>query len=133
MNPVHSLLVISLGTGCAADLSLPSAPTPARLAVVSGNGQEATAGTELPQPLVIKVTDASGTPLPHVPVVFGFLQDVPDGRISPAALETDSLGGASVRVQLGSVTGAQPVEARVDADPASDVKATFDLTAVRER
>jgi hypothetical protein len=128
-----SVFVTLAVTACAGgDLNLPSDPKPARLTVVSGDGQEATAGTEVPAPLVVKVTDADDRPLSDVPVMFGFLDPVPDGIINPAAVQTDSVGRASVRVQLGTVTGAQPVEARVNADVSSDVRATFDLTALRE-
>jgi hypothetical protein len=123
-------LVVS---ACAGDLNLPNDVSPARLVVVSGDDQEATVGTELPAPLVVQVIDAAENPLANVPLIFLFQEDVPDGRIDPPAVETDSGGRASVRVQLGTVTGAQPVVARVDAEAASGVMATFDLTALRER
>jgi hypothetical protein len=127
-------LLTAVTTACAGgDLSLPGDATPARLAVVSGNEQQATVGAELPAPLVVKVTDAAENPLADVPLIFVFQEDVPDGRIDPATVETDSAGRAAVRVQLGTVTGAQPVEARVNSAAAADVRATFDLTALRAR
>jgi hypothetical protein len=48
-----------------------TAGPPCILTLVSGNNQSGNAGTNLPAPLLAKVTDCGGTPLPGVPVTWG--------------------------------------------------------------
>jgi len=94
----------------------------ARLTALSGNRQQASARTELPQPLSVQATDAEGLPARGVEVRFSVLRGagsiraessptLPDG-INPArnvAVGTDADGVARVWLTLGS-----------DARPGSD-------------
>jgi hypothetical protein len=117
---------------CGGEINLPNDTTPARMDVVSGDGQSAPVGSVLPDPLVVRLVDASEHPVAGMPVVFRFTEDVPESGIAPATSETDSTGSASATVRLGSTTGSQSIEATIDA-AAPNVKATFDLTALKEK
>ena len=70
------------------------AGSPAILNKISGDGQAVTAGSTLPLPLVVEVTDQYGNPVPGVAVTFD------DGGVSGAfsgnPIVTDASGSASV-------------------------------------
>jgi TolB protein len=93
----------------------PDVRTPAALAVLSGNGQEAEVSAELPILVAVQVTDSSGRPVPRVVVNFqvspapgsGFSP----GSVSPASVETNIGGVASARWTLGTQAGGQTVRA----------------------
>ncbi|MGH7321344.1 MAG: hypothetical protein ACRELA_17195 [Candidatus Rokuibacteriota bacterium] len=90
----------------------PAAP---RLAVVSGDGQTATIGAALPDPLVVQLLDGQGLAVPGRPVIFkirggnGSL----DGGRRQIAVVTDAGGRAAAHLTLGTRAGAasQAVEA----------------------
>jgi hypothetical protein len=130
LGPGFGLAILACTAG---DISLPNDATPVVLAVVSGDGQEATIGSRLPRPLVVRVSDAARRPVAEVPVMFRFQDAVPDGEIDPASVATDSSGMASVRVRLGTTTGSQTIEAVIAQDAAPDVRATFGVTALEKR
>jgi hypothetical protein len=91
------------------------APGVRRLAVVSGNGQQARIGTELAAPLVVALLDATGQPVAGRKVVFEVLGNDGhlDGGRRQLAVSTDAAGHAEVRFSLGRRAGAlnQAVEA----------------------
>jgi hypothetical protein len=118
--------------GCStSDLSLPSDSNPARITIVSGDGQEAAIGSLLPDPLVVRLTDASTRPVAGASLVFSFQGPAPDAVVNPGTAETDSTGLASVRARLGTTVGTQIVEARLNSDAGSDLRATFGMTALQ--
>ena len=82
------------------------ATTP-RVAIVSGDGQTATAGTPLPEPLTVALLDAAGLPVPDRPVVFQLRQSNGslDGGRRQVAVETGADGTASVHFTLGTRAG----------------------------
>ena len=81
----------------------------ARLVMVGGNAQSAKAGTELPQPLVVRATDASGRGVPNVLVAW---TPSDGGSARPAAVTlTDAQGQASVRWKLGNAEKTQTMRA----------------------
>lgn len=123
---------LTLGGCSAGDLNLPSDGAPASLTAVSGGGQEATVGSSLPEPLVVKVTDAIRRPVAGVPLVFRFQNEFPDAAIDPANVETDSSGLARVHVRLGSTSGSQTIEAVLDRQASADARALFEVTALQE-
>lgn len=131
-----SLRIFGLGLGmtvlaCAAgDLNLPSDGTPLAVTALSGDGQEAKVGTLLPDPLVVRVTDAGLHPVPAVPLVFRFQDEFPDAQIEPSSVETDSTGRASVRVRLGTTTGPQTIEATIAQEATPEARALFGVTAL---
>ncbi len=129
-RPVTLALGLVLSACGSSNLTLPSDGTPANLLRVSGDGQKASAGEQLPDPLVVRLTDANSRPVANVPVVFRFHSSIPQAQVNPADATTDSLGLAQVTVRLGSTAGTQEVEARVSEGVNSDLVATFGLTAV---
>lgn len=86
-----------------------------RLAIVSGNHQEAVIGIALPAPLTVSLLDAAGLPVVGKPVLFklrgnnGSL----DGGKRQIAVTTDAAGRASAHFTLGTRAGVgnQVVEA----------------------
>ncbi|HEV8578589.1 MAG TPA: DNRLRE domain-containing protein, partial [Thermoanaerobaculia bacterium] len=101
-----------------------------RIAVVSGNQQEAVIGTALPAPLVVSLLDAAGQPVIGKPVLFklrgnnGSL----DGGKRQIAVTTDASGRASAHFTLGTRAGVgnQVVEA---SSPGFAGPAVFTATA----
>jgi adhesin/invasin len=78
-----------------------------------GNEQSAAPGEELPQPLVVQVTDAEDRPLPGVRVAFALGAGGEGGETTPDTATTDENGEASTRWVLGDGLGEQRVEAEV--------------------
>jgi hypothetical protein len=74
------------------------------LAAISGDGQEAPVGSALPDPLVVRVTDGFGNPIPGVAVSWTVAGG---GSVSAAATTTGDDGLTSVRRTLGPGAGTQ--------------------------
>ena len=84
----------------------PSAPVtgPAEIRPVSGNGQRGVAGQPLPAPIVARVYDSVGNPVPSVPVTWLAGQG---GQLLQPDGTTDNLGTVSATWQLGTTKGTQ--------------------------
>jgi hypothetical protein len=96
---------------------------PARLDVVSGDLQTAEVGTELAQPLVVRVVDANGTPLAGQIVNFRVVSG--GGSVFAGAAQTNADGMAQERWTLGNVArDTQRVEARA-VDPVTGQALVF--------
>jgi hypothetical protein len=127
---VH-IAAVCLLVGCSGgDLSLPSSADPATLTIVSGDNQRADAGDVLEQPLVVKVLDSDGTPVPGASVEFGFLGDVPGAAVDPALTTTDDRGYAAAVVHVGTESGERLVIARVAGTDSPDLTARFSVVAL---
>ena len=88
---------------------------PAVVRVTEGDGQIARVGTLLPAPIVVTVLNADGQPAEGVRVDWR----TDDGRLLPVDGETDALGEARARWQLGQVEGPRTAEATLPgAEPA---------------
>src|SRR4029453_3939635 len=75
------------------------------IAIVSGDGQQAAAGSELPLPLKVRVTGANPQPVVGVTVTF---QPAPgSGGATPASATTDVNGEAVTRWTMPTTTGAK--------------------------
>ena len=83
------------------------------LAIVSGSDQSAPVATTLPGPLVVRVSDAHGNPIPGVPIAWELAAEG-WGSVSPESNVTNEDGEASTRWTLGTMAVAQQV--RVTAD-----------------
>jgi hypothetical protein len=131
-SPLQLLsLVLTAAVGCGGgDLMLPADGSPASLRAMSGSGQEATVGTQLPDPLVVRLTDAVARPVAGAPIEFRFRSDVPGAQFTPATVTTNDTGFAFVQVRLGTTPGDQTVEAAVGTSPSPSLLATFGVTAV---
>jgi hypothetical protein len=107
-----------VGTTLFVITALPGAPK--EVAVVAGNGQATTAGSPLPAPLVVEVTDVYGNPVPNVPVDWAG-----GGSLAAAQTVTNSTGMAQDTVTLPASTGTDTITAAVDGNAsAAPVKFT---------
>ncbi len=88
---------------CQTDGTGPDVGTPAGLEVAAGSGQSGRVGQALPQPVVVRVTDARGHPVAGVPVTFAAREG--GGALAPATSETDEEGEARAVWTLGSRSG----------------------------
>ena len=109
------------------DLGLPEDASPAGIERAGGQGQTGLPGTELPQPIVVKVIDAQGRPVPGVPIAF---ETADGGVITPESAHTEEDGTAAARWVLGDEPGEQRVEAEVVAAGLPVV--SFTATAVED-
>ena len=88
-----------------------TADVPTRIALVSGNNQTAAVGAALPNPLVVRVTDASNNPVAGVSVNWT-AED--GGSVASATSGTDASGLAQMTRTLGTAIGAYRTTAAVD-------------------
>ena len=96
---------------------------PARIDLVSGDGQSAEAGTRLSSPLVVKVTDAAGQPIPGQHLNFVVVSG--EGSLFAPSVLSDGQGIAQNLWTLGTSTvDSQVVEVRAD-DPNTAVPKVF--------
>jgi hypothetical protein len=93
------------------DYTSPSAPTPAAIAAVSGNGQTGIVGAMLASPIVFEVTSTSDAPISGVTVTFAVTSG--SGTVAPTTAVTDANGTASTQLTLGNTAGAVEVTATV--------------------
>ena len=111
-RPTQSLLLLSLAlAACGGEgLLLPSAGEPARIWVVSGDGQTGIVGQPLGDSLVVRVTDPEDRPVQGVEVAFV----APAGAtLAPNdTVLTGADGQAAVHYTLATTSGDQAVEAR---------------------
>ena len=84
---------------------------PAALEKVSGDAQPGTTGQTLPDPLVLRVTDAFGNPVGGISV--GWTATGGGGQLSPASTTTNAAGVAEASWQLGDGIGSQTALAAV--------------------
>jgi hypothetical protein len=83
---------------------------PESIAIVDGDNQTATVGTPVPTAPSVLVTDASGSPLSGIAVIFSVLTG--GGTVTEAIQTTDSDGIATVGSwTLGTVEGANTLRA----------------------
>ena len=80
------------------------------LVVVSGNNQSAPAGTELPQPLVVRATNSAGTAIANQ--IINFRVVAGGGAVFAGTAKTNSSGYAREWWTLGPNAGLNRVEAR---------------------
>jgi hypothetical protein len=84
---------------------------PAQIAAVSGGGQEATVGTKLPAPLVVKVTNSRGAPVAGAAVSWAVTAG--GGTLSAAATTTDASGQTQVEWTAGTRADLNTAQASV--------------------
>ena len=123
--PVLCAIRTAILLGCLGCLSLPSFSQDGRkktsaakpkttVTVVKGDGQSAEISKNYPDPLQIKVTDASGKPVSGASVEFSAKRGKSGVRfLSEAKITTNSDGMAEVRVQANTNPGRVVVNAKV--------------------
>jgi hypothetical protein len=100
-------------------------PEASAIAALSGNGQNGTVGTVLPDSLIVRVTDANGDPVAGVSVQWAVQAG---GAVSDATTESGADGRAGVRRTLGMTPGQQTTTATAEGLDGSPV--TFAATAI---
>ena len=91
--------------------AVPSAGAPATAEIVAGNDQSGPAGTALPIPLRLKLSDRFGNPVPDVEVIYTVIAGA--GTLVGATARTDSSGIASSGTWTLGAAGAQVVTTSV--------------------
>jgi hypothetical protein len=127
-----SFFAISGAACTGGDLSLPDNQFPAAIIAFGGSGQSGLAGAELPDPLVARVDDAEGRPVPDVQVAFELADGAEGGSIAPDTAVTDEDGEAVSHWVLGDREGRQTVEAAVVGQGLDVVSFTATATAEPE-
>lgn len=89
------------------------AGAPARVASVSGSGQEGVVGEALTEAVVVRVEDAHGNPVSDATVTWSVVSG--DGEVSPVNVSADGNGEARAVWTLGTTVGAN--ELRASAEP----------------
>ncbi|MGH7583928.1 MAG: hypothetical protein ACREL5_11950, partial [Gemmatimonadales bacterium] len=84
---------------------------PARIVVVSGNGQQADPGDSLDDPIQFQVQDSAGRPVADTPLAL--VVTIGGWSVPSATISTDSSGVAATAWTMGPNGGAQILEARV--------------------
>ena len=120
-----------IGVACSGgDLVLPGESPAIAAEAFRGDEQSAAPGEELPQPIVVRVTDAEGDPLPDLRVAFALGAGAQGGATMPDTATTDENGEASARWVLGDDLGEQLVDAEVVG--AGIAMVSFTATAVED-
>lgn len=121
--PFASVSAFLLITGCSDAASAPGlASDEPVLRLIRGNAQISAAGSELPSPLVVGVTDTRGKPLAGVSLQWTASGD---GRVYPERFVTDDSGIVRAAWTLGGETGRHTATATLGAQTV-----TFRATAV---
>src|SRR6185436_19703642 len=108
--PVLVVLALAVAYACQSDTTAPDI-VPASLDIVSGQEQTGRVNEELPEPLVVRVVNAAGQPLPGQIINFRVVKG--GGSVFAGAASTNAEGQAKERWTLGkSVADSQVVEAR---------------------
>lgn len=98
-------------------LALPGAP--AALTAVTSVSVEGSAGAPLKRPVVVRVTDAAGNPVPRASLTASPTA----GTVPDSVVATDSSGRATIAWTLGEKAGEQRLVLRVRALPALEIVA----------
>ena len=120
----HSVSAVFSGLPPVEFTATSTADIPTTIEMVSGNGQSAPVSGSLTNPLVVRVTDASGNPVAGVPVAW---TAVGGGSVSADNTATDAQGLAQVTRTLGSTPGQYGTTAAVNGLQGSPI--TFVSTA----
>ena len=123
-------LALLASAGCSDSPTRAEDNVAAQVQVVSGSGQNGTVGTELPDPLIVKIVTASGRAVANQLVNFRVVSG--GGSVFAGSAITNASGIAQERWTLGtSTSGEQSVEARAvnPATGAAIIFASFTATA----
>jgi hypothetical protein len=100
-------------------------PVSGSIVAVDSTPQTATVAEPFEDPLIVRVTDVDGDPVPGATVTFAAPADGASATISDETVETDSQGFASVDATANTVAGSYTVVATVEG---VDTPAAFSLT-----
>ena len=117
--------LLALGACGGGDLVLPNEGQPAKVAMVSGNAQTGTILEAAKDPLVVRVTDRFGSPVPGVEIAWSADGG---GEVNPTSAVTGADGQAATQRVLGAQPGPYGTTAVASALP--DDAVSFTTTAV---
>lgn len=120
--PVRSISIILITLLVASCSSSPTAPplgAPATISVISGGDQSGLAGYPLEQPVVVRVQDDAGRPIPGI--TLDLSTTVAAAQLFVDSTTTDAQGEVTFRWRLGATLGTQVT--RIEAANATDVPA----------
>lgn len=118
MAPGRTLLTATAET-MVAQLTVDVYPVASSLTLLSGDGQRASAGRRVPQPVTVQVVSRSGRPIAGVPVRF--VLDEGAGRAEPQADSSDAQGIARAAWTLGGFPGRQGLSVVAEGIPTPTV------------
>lgn len=119
--------IVLVLAGCRDNTGPARAGPPAALVQVTGDGQVGVVAQALPAPLVVRVADADGTPLPNTRVEFRAAPG--SGQAQTAFASTDVNGLARTMWTLGPAARvAQRLDATVQGATAPSLSVTFSAT-----
>jgi hypothetical protein len=126
-------LYVIIASSCGKGMPGILAKRPSDLRIISGNGQIGLPGQELPDALVVRVTNSSGAPLAGQ--IINFKVVTGGGSVFAGVALSDADGQAKERWTLGATTGQQQLEARaVDSQTGLPIVfAIFQATATAGR
>jgi len=129
LAPSIALALAAGMLGCTDTLTLPGDAVPAHIDIVTGDAQAGVAGSVLPLPLVVLVTDSLDRPV--IDQTVDFSVQTGGGSVSPASVTTGSDGRASASWTLGPSAGLQQVRAQaVGGGAPTTLLVAFSATAV---
>jgi uncharacterized protein (TIGR03437 family) len=120
-TPGPQIVRARVGTTLVSSFTLTAKPLFGGIVALSGGTQTATINKAFTAPLVVKVTDTNGNPLPNSPVSFAVISG--SATLSANSATTDTNGNASVTVTAGNTAG--PVVVRATA---GNFTTNFNLT-----
>ena len=83
---------------------------PSALVLVQGNLQQVQGGLELPNPVVVRLLDEEGKPIPDVAIGFSVVNG--GGAVNPGSVLTDENGEAKTKWILGAAEANQALQAK---------------------
>jgi adhesin/invasin len=116
---ILALLGTTTLTACGKEVV--ASPTPGSLILVQGNNQQVQGGSELPNPVIIRVLSAEGSPIAKLPIGFSVVQG--GGSVNPGSAPSDENGEVKVKWTVGPNEVAQLLRASVPGVEAVNVTA----------
>lgn len=98
-----------------------TAGAPADLEILSGSEQTGAPGSQLANPVIVKVEDSFGNAVPNVTVLF---EPSSQGQANPASASTAADGRAQTAWTLGPADGEQTLTVRIEGGPQAQATAT---------
>ncbi len=95
-------------SGCGGEVV--ATQTPGSLTLVQGNLQSVQGGVELPNPIVVRLLDTEGKPIPKTAIGFSVVTG--GGAVTPGSVPTDENGEAKTKWILGTGEPSQQLAAR---------------------
>lgn len=124
-----ALLLTALAAGCGDDIVLPEPGEAANLDIIDGDEQVGQAGVELPDQVVVRVTDTRGRAVANQDVTFSIGSG--GGSVAPTTVKTNTAGDAAADWTLGPNAGVQLLRVQtLRGGSTTNLEVTFEATAI---